>query len=308
MINNPIQFSVVREDPVIEEKIIQKYNYKKILLIGSGGCTAFHLKSIVDNLDITLIDGNPFQLDLIKNKQAALNQKVDLQKFNVGTSNPLNFNACGNFESLFSMWRKFINEFVATYDDLMDVVLKNRMPDFIFKNPYWKTSFELFFSDNLLVTMFTENAIQHAGKGSYPSYFKNVFETGLLREDKATNYFLHHLLFGCYLEHALPLYLTSKKMFSIDTFCLAKAQDFKNYAEFDLISFSNIFDWMSKDDSIPFLVSVQKNLKKGASILLRQLNNDNVYLFDESFNRYNINLKDDRSLFYNTISYYRKER
>ncbi|MBP9752302.1 MAG: DUF3419 family protein [Proteobacteria bacterium] len=308
MINNPIQFAVVREDPCVEEKIISLYGYQKVLLIGSGGCTAFHLKSVFDDLKIALMDGNPAQLDLIKKKEVALNSNVGFDIFNVQTDNPLHLNACGNFESLFSMWRGFINEFVATKDDLMDVVLNNQNIDFIVNNPYWKTSFKLFFSDALLVTMFTESAIQHAPKGSYPLYFKNVFEAGLLRDDRATNYFLHHILFGHYLEHALPLYLISQKTFKIDELYLTNAQNFKNYADYDFISFSNIFDWMTPEDSTTLLTFVQTHLKQGASILLRQLNNDKVYTFDASFTRYDVDSKNDRSLFYNKISYYRKDR
>ena len=39
-----VQFAVVREDPAVEQYIIEKLNPKKVLMIASAGCTALSLK------------------------------------------------------------------------------------------------------------------------------------------------------------------------------------------------------------------------------------------------------------------------
>jgi S-adenosylmethionine:diacylglycerol 3-amino-3-carboxypropyl transferase len=58
---NHLQFAITREDPQVEEFLIRKLSTPqvKILLIGSGGCTAFHLQSQFPDIQITLVEPNP---------------------------------------------------------------------------------------------------------------------------------------------------------------------------------------------------------------------------------------------------------
>ena len=121
MVNyNPIQFSVVREDPEIERKIIHASGAKKILLIGSGGCTALSLQAFFPQLRITLVDPNLAQIKLIQEKMRALKDLfIDRKKtFNIENDSSISLNQNGNFESLFRSFRHFIYEFVLSREEL----------------------------------------------------------------------------------------------------------------------------------------------------------------------------------------------
>lgn len=76
---NPIQFSVVREDPIVEISLIRQFKIIKPILIGSGGCTAFALASEFQKMPIALIEPNPAQVKLIKDKIKILETSNRLQ-------------------------------------------------------------------------------------------------------------------------------------------------------------------------------------------------------------------------------------
>src|SRR5690242_18699920 len=96
-----IQFAVVREDFIIESKLVEIFGLKKILLIASGGCTALNLHAWHPELDIRLFDINPHQLHLVQEKISTLqsgNFDQIQNKFNIDDDNQNGLNACGNFE------------------------------------------------------------------------------------------------------------------------------------------------------------------------------------------------------------------
>ena len=85
MRNNPIQFAVVREDPQIEMDLVENFGLSRATLIGSGGCTAFCLKAMNPDLEISLIEPNAAQIGLIKEKIRALKTRENLgEKFGIG--------------------------------------------------------------------------------------------------------------------------------------------------------------------------------------------------------------------------------
>ncbi|MDD4975679.1 MAG: hypothetical protein PHY93_15085, partial [Bacteriovorax sp.] len=73
MKSGQLQFAVVREDPEIECDLIKNNSQiKKILMIGSGGCTAFSVRLMNPNIEQTLVEPNPAQIYLIKTKEKLL--------------------------------------------------------------------------------------------------------------------------------------------------------------------------------------------------------------------------------------------
>ena len=214
MRNNPIQFAVVREDPLVEASLLWDMpQAKEVLLIASGGCTALSLQSLLPQMKFTLLDVNPSQLELIQKKFSHLHSTKGAQfksDFNIEDSRTSGLNACGNFESLFRGLREFIFEFVVPYGEMRHLFEEENIAEAskerIFSNKYWPVGFEMYFCDDFLRAMFTEKAIQHAPKGSYPKHFKSVLEGGFQRTDARTNYFLHHIFLGHYLANdaALP--------------------------------------------------------------------------------------------------------
>ena len=314
MIQNPVQFAVVREDPEIEAELIQKYNAKSVLMIASGGCTAFSLLSRFPGLQLSLFDMNPNQLDLVNQKKSTLTQKnYDPFTWNIGKENKTSLNANGNFESLFRTFRNLIHEFVCTESTWLDF-FQGKIPNEEFcknlnQNPYWKIAFELFFSDPILEAMFTSAATQHAPDGSYPKYFQNQLEAGLLREDARNNYFLHHIFLGYYLNNStcLPYYLaTPPTSLSYKTH-LGALESVEEIGAYDMVGLSNIFDWSSKEQIKSIAKHLVEKLKPGSIVLYRQLGHrenfstyfGNSFTFNQELSTHL--LEKDRSLFYSNI-------
>ena len=90
--------------------------------------------------------------------------------------------------------------------------------------------------------MFGKSAIQHAPKGSYPPYFRNVFEKALKESTLGENYFLHHIFLGHYIDHpkTLPIYLQSRQSnFNFDMIH-GYLKDVPHIHLFDYVMLSNI--------------------------------------------------------------------
>jgi len=312
MKNNSIQFAVVREDPQIEMDIAENFRLNRATLIGSGGCTAFCLKALHPEMEIVLIEPNAAQIELIKEKIQSLKsdeKKILFGKFGIENSGQDRLIERGNFESLFRQFRLFIREFIASEIEIENAFIKNT-PQFwteVFAHPYWKVAFELFFSDAILTAMFTEAAIQHAPRNSYPAYFRKVLEKGLLRKDASRNYFLHHIFTGNYLndENALPYYLVNPPTNLDFEFFNGFAQDYRQFRGRQLVHFSNIFDWCDERTVVEIINSATGNLEKGSVVVVRQLNNDKNYreMFGSDFRWLPTEsiVENDRSLFYSKI-------
>lgn len=308
--DNPIQFAVVREDPLIEKELVEQYKPKNALLIGGGGCTAYTLATLFPELKLTLVDPNPAQLQLIERKAQALQRLgMDPSIVNIGSETPQGLNACGNFETLFrcmrDLWRALIlrgEELEHMFDSEKRLMAATET---LLTHRYWPVSFDLFFSDEMLTTMFGAQAVQHAPKGSYPNYFRGMIEKGLKSPGALENPFLHHAMLGHYLEtkrDAWPLYLQRPpREFQAEMLNCA-IEDVPSFASYDFVNLSNIFDWSSQDVVKKLAARLDAELPTGAVVMWRQLNNDvafekhfKVVKFDEA--RGQELLEKDRSLF-----------
>lgn len=320
---NKIQFAVVREDPEVESSLVNRLpQSSEILLIASGGCTALTLSARFPSIVQTLIEPNKSQIELVKRKIHALNHFKDAERdfaFGIDVDSAETLTTCGNFESLFKSLRLFLYEFVMARTDWLNYFLDEQnnnahFPRQIFTSKYWPVAFELFFSDPLLINMFGPEAIQHASE-AYPHYFQKIFEQGLCAENASQNYFLHHVFLGHYLNRpsCLPAYLTETLPFQNDNnatsfkFENVLAQNLNSFAQFDLLSFSNIFDWMREDDVEAIATRIAKEMKPGAWLIYRQLNNHKNFrpLFGNKIKFDDVTAKDlhsrDRSLFYSSL-------
>ena len=317
MVGNILQFAVVREDPLIEIELVKLLRAKKALLVASGGCVALSLKACFPELKVSLFDFNAAQLEHVKKKIDQLSNSREeffRQAFNIETSDPAGLNERGNFESLFRGFRGFVHDLVAPYDEFRSFFEspsgKNGFLDRIFHSKYWSVGFQVFFCDVLLNAMFSPAATQHAPKDSYPGYFQRVLEEGLGSSQASENYFLHHIFLGHYLDrpNGLPIYLRGpirKYELELIEGALEKVPDLEEY---DLISLSNIMDWMSDSEVNALAHLVRDRSKEGSALVFRQLNNFSdfqtyfkpVFTFDE--NKAEELLRRDRSLFYCKLS------
>ena len=316
MRDNKVQFSVVREDPMVEAELVRLTNASNVLLIASGGCTALTLQALFPDLHITLVDFNPAQLERVRKKMSALHD-VDAgtrcRRFNIETNDPKGLNQSGNFESLFRGLREFIFDLVADEAEIRALFEEEdrlaRVSEILFSSKYWSVAFDLYFSDSLLNAMFGPDATQHAEAGSYPRYFQTLFEKGLTSAGAFGNYFLHHVFLGYYLQRSasLPYYLLAPPTdyrFQMVEGTLDAVPDLQR---FDLISLSNIMDWMPLTEITSLIGYLQNEMRAGASVLYRQLNNytDLSTYFGAAFEfdaALGIQFQEsERSLFYSSV-------
>ena len=251
MKNNKIQFAVVREDPLVEGEIIQRHDVNSLLLIASGGCTAFSRKSQFPDLRVTLVDQNPAQIDLVRKKMQLLsceNKSTWKATFNVGDTSSKGLNACGNFESLFRCFREFISEFILEKAEIVRMFSgvddSSAIVHELLGSPYWPVAFNLHFHDTFLNAIFGPDATQHAPAGSYPGYFRNIIENGLKHPAMQSNYFLHHIFLGYYMDsvYCLPVYLRNRPNFDFFELFTGRIDSVGSLINYDMISLSNILD------------------------------------------------------------------
>lgn len=294
------QFAVVREDPRLEARLIERFGLQSAVVVASGGCTALTLARRHPTLKITAFDANPVQLEHCQRKQA----ERDPRRLNVGDADPEGLNQRGVFEGLFRVLRGALVEFVTRPADIERFFDgATHLADVWRAHPYWPTAFALAFGDPLLLTMFGPAALQHAPPGSYPSYFQGVFERGLAAPDATRNPFLQHVLLGAYRAEDAPAYIGG--IGGEVTWMPGGLLDAPTDA--GLYALSNIFDW--SDDALvsAWAEHLKARAQPGTVVLLRQLNNTRdlrrfftpAFTFDDALGA--ALHAQDRSLFYNRI-------
>lgn len=302
-----LKFAVVREDPLLESRLVAAGSAREVLTVASGGCTALTLLARHPALRVTAFDLNPAQLAHVRAKSFAAQESL-LADLNVNDDRRDGLNQRGEFEGLFRVLRGYLDEFVFKRGEVARFftspddgpALAARWTS----HPYWSAAFELAFHEALLHAMFGPAATQHAERGSYPGYFRDAFTRGLGRPDAASNPFLQHVLWGRYRDPPPYVGASVDKRLSLRHGSLLEVPEL---SRFELISLSNIFDW--SDDALvrAWASHLAENVQKGARVLIRQLNNlrdlrphfEGAFLFDDALGA--ALLAEDRSLFYNRI-------
>ena len=307
-----IKFAVVREDPDVEHELCLRLKAERVLVVASGGCTALTLVHRDPKLRVTAFDLAEGQLAHLERKRRAV-ESGELGALNVGDDSPGGVNQCGEFESLFRTLRRFVEEMVAPaaelaayFDESTTALARAEILERWFSSRYWPVAFSLSFHDAFLHAMFGPAATRHAEPGSYPGYFQRAFERGLRRLDGPRNYFLHHVLRGCYAPRHAPDYLQGGRLPEVEL-VHGHLLDVPNLSRFDLVSLSNVFDW--SDDALvaSWAEVLTRELRPGALVVMRQLNNrrDVRRFFAEAFDFDDAGSEDrvtrDRSLFYERI-------
>jgi S-adenosylmethionine-diacylglycerol 3-amino-3-carboxypropyl transferase len=314
-----LQFAVVREDARTVLALLAASGARSPLLVASGGCTLLAVLVHAPHVRPVALDPNPAQLEHVRRKAAELERAFatrDFTCFGVGAARPDSLAECGNFEALFRLWRHVVDDFVCRrevrerlFDDAASLA---RGTQALLASRWWKTAFEIVFADAPLETMFGPAATQHAVRGSYPGWFQRAFERGLARADALDNPFLHHLFLGHYRERpsAWPDFLAGGEgRAPLGPLELVQAtfQDHTDLAAHDLVDLSNVLDWMAPNEVDALLARCAQELRPGALLVWRQLNNDRdleartrgAFVFDHELAARLFAA--DRSLFYSSL-------
>jgi S-adenosylmethionine-diacylglycerol 3-amino-3-carboxypropyl transferase len=245
----PLKFSVVREDPRLEESLLDNLGSspKKVFCVAGAGCTLLQISLRSDTCQVVGTDIDPYQAAWARLRLAAvrlLNRKDFCRLMGISQIDPsiretlmtkavqvlppedraffksekaFFINGAfddGIFERLFSCWRSFVEKFFVSEKRLQNFFDGDSLAiQDIIQSELWPVSFDLFFHQRLLKALFGSNALQHAPPGSYPRYFQARFEWALAQPEAPRNPYLSHVLRGRYgaldQPYALPDFLQS---------------------------------------------------------------------------------------------------
>ncbi|HEY3452694.1 MAG TPA: DUF3419 family protein [Myxococcales bacterium] len=247
---SPLQFSVMREDPRLEERLLDRIpGEKRFFGITGAGCTLLALAPRADLAALVGCDKDPHQTTWARMRLAAaksLSRKDFCRVTGISQIDPATREALlnklvqalqpedrayvkeeraffvsgafddGTFERLFAFWRGFMEKFVVSKDEIQRLFDGDpQVAESIIGADLWPLSFELSIHQRLLLALFGPDAIQHAPPGSWPRYFQARFEWALRQKDAAKNPYLSHVMRGRYgaLDHddGLPDYLTAAR-------------------------------------------------------------------------------------------------
>jgi S-adenosylmethionine-diacylglycerol 3-amino-3-carboxypropyl transferase len=250
-IRYPLKFAVQREDPRLEEMLLDRLagRDKRFFGVTAAGCTVLQLAAREDLAELVSADFDPRQSAwacLRLNAARQLSRRDFCRVTGISQIDPavreslLNklepslpaedraylraeraFFAAGafdngSFERLFAGWRCFLERFALPREAIQRIFDGDAsLRDALVASPMWPISFELFFHHSLLLELFGPQAIQHAPPGSYARYFRARFEWALQQPDAPSNPYLSHTLRGRYgaidQDDAVPEFLLSDR-------------------------------------------------------------------------------------------------
>ncbi|MCC3355383.1 DUF3419 family protein [Bacillus sp. REN16] len=239
----------MREDSLVEREITKIRIPKKVLVIGSGGCTAFSILN--DSVDQVLcVDINPAQCALIELKKVAI-RHFSLKEFLafIGESATDNrvllyekiakdlpeyareywqqhlhqiefgINHCGVNERFY----RFIGENICRniYDETVWRELftaKNLEEQADFYGKYmttaeWRTAAKILLSKTTHLQFFPSFMFANASENDFATFFISQFEKEVKTKPIHNNYFLTQILFSSYLynqNEGVPFYLSEE--------------------------------------------------------------------------------------------------
>ncbi|WP_010283580.1 DUF3419 family protein [Bacillus timonensis] len=242
-----IYFSQIREDSLVEREISRMAKPKKVLVIGSGGCTAFSILN--DSVkQVLCVDVNPAQCALIELKKAALSHfslKEFLAFIGEATSQnrvqmyemvanalpnyarefwqhhqreiELGVNHCGVNERFY----RFIGENICRniYDESVwkelfsakSIEVQQEFYEKYLTSAEWKTAVKILLSKTTHLHFFPSFMFANASENDFGNFFLNQFENEVKTKPIHNNYFLSQILFSSYLYEegeGVPFYLS----------------------------------------------------------------------------------------------------
>lgn len=256
-----IAFYYSREDSQIELSCL-KNSSPSILTVCSGGEHIIHIKKCYPSAKIIALDINSHQIELTKNK---IENISDFQK------NPI-FNV-GKFELLF--------QYFASKISMKDI--KNIQENDYFAIKKLELLCRDIFSNKNLNIIFTEDATKYSSD-DFSLHFFTIFLDKIKNMNNDCSNMANIL--GRTLPSQFPILVNNNK---IDYFLGDFDSFFKQSdAKFDLISISNIGDWMPQDEYIYLINTAISFLNDGGSLVARKLLGDYSLrdIFSNRFNKF----------------------
>ena len=238
---NEIYFSQIREDSLIERALLAHNPRRRILCIGSGGCTAFSL--LRDDTDlVTVVDFSRAQCALIELKLKAIvrlsrdefldfigeKERDGAEKFRLSIFDEIRSQLSRRAESYWSTRRHEIESGINScgvtdryYRFVGENLRKNVLSECslrelfacesidqqvlllksVFRTEQWKTAIKVLFSKTTQTLFYPKFWYSDSSESDFAEFFVERFETELSERLIRDNYFLSQLIFGKYLLH-----------------------------------------------------------------------------------------------------------
>ena len=226
-------------------------------------------------------------------------------------------NQRGWFEGLFRVLRRFVEELVAPRAEIEEMFTAASparaaaLVEHWTASAYWPAAFASSFNDPLLHAMFGPAATQHAAPGSYPGYFRRVFERGLRPRGRRRAQPLPPARPARPLPRAgrrARLRARAAGCSRLLALVLGSLQDVPDLQRFDVYSLSNVLDWSDDATVSEWARALAAAARPGSAVLVRKLNNDRdvrrffepAFAFDDALPGASL-LERDRSLFYDRV-------
>lgn len=297
----------------VAERLAERQDHLlRVLLVASGGCTALSLLAAPVVGKVEAVDANFAQIHLVELRRQALlhlalidqiqligadrttseKQRLALYKrlrpylpeptrsFWDTRLEQIAFgvNRVGRFEALF---RELSANFSALgLDPLHD-------PKTAIAHPAWSEIFESVFDRDKLTRIFGEAAVSYSMDRSFGKHFAERFAIALQRDTPCENYFVSQVFADCYADNiqGFPLYLQPLVQASIRALngyrlklhhgnFVEKMLELSQSGGFDLISMSNLSDWMPIPDLHEAIAKAVGCLNPGGALIGRRLNGD----------------------------------
>lgn len=274
---NLVRYATQPEDFLAETELINKFDFKNILLWMGGGCTALNLITSNENLNIDVFDPKDSQVDHFKAKLSAL-RRGDFDHLNLNHPDQDGLNQTGRYESLLRIFRRFFFEFITEHDAFSvqffhaEPAERSEIFSQIKSHSCWNHSFRMFFSKPTL-----EAVLGGEWAEDSCAYVRQNVEELLLREDVNENWLIKHLFLGEYLDEAKPPYFDKTGWTGEEIGIHHKVlTDFQNLENYDFIGLSNYLDFLNAAKQQEVLNHLKSNMRKGSVLLLRSIRDKNV--------------------------------
>jgi S-adenosylmethionine-diacylglycerol 3-amino-3-carboxypropyl transferase len=308
----PIAFAQVREDPALDQWVIEQLPPgAEVLMVASGGCTAAALAATPTLSRLHLIDPNPAQIALCRLKlrlletsapterlallghapmpsaERSLRLAAELESLDLPMQalGPMELIAsvgpdhAGRYEALFSKLREALGqaaEEIATLLQLKDPAEQSRRADPI--TPLGRAldaAFDSAMALPNLVALFGEGATRNRCE-PFSKHFARRTRHVLGSLPAADNPYLWQMLLGHFPRHVIYPWLAAPapaRMPEVFWSVGDMTQALQGRREvFDFIHLSNILDWLAPEEARSILDLAWSALRPGGWTLIRQLN------------------------------------
>lgn len=308
----PVAFAQVREDPLLDERLIgQAGNKMRVCMVASGGCTAAALAARPEVELLHCVDPNPAQLALaqvklsllchasVEERMLALGHTADgastrmaaisaafrrtgVKDEDVGPPAllaQLGLDQIGRYERLFAALRAELHAVSGELDVLLaqtDVAVQRQM--IAAGAPLWLALERAFLSVMALpnlIALFGEGATRNPQE-EFAHHFLRRLRWVIETLPARSNSYLAQLLLGRFTAGNTHRWITLPAPERLPAIEWEQAfmvpALLRAPGAFDLVHLSNILDWLSPDEARTTLSAAYGALRHGGRVIVRQLN------------------------------------